>query len=94
MIRDQALAVSRAAGREDRRAVGEAVPAGRAVEGAPGGDGLQAGHGEGLYRRSLYTFWKRTVPPPTMMTFDAAGRETCIVRELRTNTPLQGARTC
>lgn len=45
--------------------------------------------GEGLYRRSMYTFWKRTVAPPTMITFDAAGRETCIVRETRTNTPLQ-----
>jgi hypothetical protein len=46
-------------------------------------------HGESLYRRSLYTFWKRTVAPPAMMTFDAAGRETCVVRETRTNTPLQ-----
>ncbi len=45
--------------------------------------------GENLYRRSLYTFWKRTVPPPAMMVFDAAGRETCVVRETRTNTPLQ-----
>lgn len=49
----------------------------------------QQDQGEALYRRSLYTFWKRTVPPPSMMTFDAAGRETCIVRETRTNTPLQ-----
>ncbi len=46
-------------------------------------------HGEHLYRRSLYTFWKRTIPPPTMLSFDAAGRETCVVRESRTNTPLQ-----
>ena len=46
-------------------------------------------HGDSLYRRSLYTFWKRTIAPPTMITFDAAGRETCIVRETRTNTPLQ-----
>jgi hypothetical protein len=46
-------------------------------------------HGESLYRRSIYTFWKRTVAPPTMITFDAAGRETCVVRETRTNTPLQ-----
>jgi hypothetical protein len=47
------------------------------------------GKGEDLYRRSMYTYWKRTVAPPTMITFDAAGRETCIVRETRTNTPLQ-----
>src|SRR5262249_36472154 len=46
-------------------------------------------HGPSLYRRSIYTFWKRTVPPPAMVAFDAPGRETCIVRESRTNTPLQ-----
>jgi len=46
-------------------------------------------HGSNLYRRSIYTFWKRTVPPPAMVAFDAPGRETCIVRETRTNTPLQ-----
>ena len=46
-------------------------------------------HGANLYRRSIYTFWKRTVPPPAMVAFDAPGRETCIVRESRTNTPLQ-----
>jgi mono/diheme cytochrome c family protein len=48
----------------------------------------QQDHGENLYRRSLYTFWKRTIPPPSMMTFDAAAREACQVRETRTNTPL------
>ncbi len=46
-------------------------------------------HGVDLYRRSLYTFWKRTIPPPEMITFDAANREACVVRETRTDTPLQ-----
>jgi hypothetical protein len=46
-------------------------------------------HGENLYRRSLYTYWKRTIAPPEMVTFDAATRESCAVRETRTNTPLQ-----
>jgi mono/diheme cytochrome c family protein len=45
--------------------------------------------GEALYRRSLYTFWKRTSPPPTMVSFDAAERNTCIVRRQVTSTPLQ-----
>ena len=46
-------------------------------------------HGDDLYRRSLYTYWKRTVAPPTMATLDATSREACIVKRSRTNTPLQ-----
>ncbi len=45
--------------------------------------------GDKLYRRSLYTYWRRTIPPPTMMTFNAADREVCIVRKDQTITPLQ-----
>jgi hypothetical protein len=45
--------------------------------------------GEGLYRRSLYTFWRRTSPPPNMLAFDAPGREVCVVRRQTTSTPLQ-----
>ena len=89
MIRDQALAVS---GLLVERLGGPSVkpyqPAGLWRE-LSGGADYQQDRGEKLYRRSLYTFWKRTVPPPMMMTFDAASRETCVVRQTRTNTPLQ-----
>jgi hypothetical protein len=89
MVRDQALAVS---GLLVERLGGPSVrpyqPAGLVKE-LTGTEDYRQGHGADLYRRSLYTFWKRTVAPPQMLTFDAAGRETCVVRETRTNTPLQ-----
>lgn len=53
------------------------------------GKSYQQSKGEGLYRRSMYTFWRRTSPPPSMLTFDATGREVCTARRERTATPLQ-----
>jgi hypothetical protein len=46
-------------------------------------------HGEDLYRRGMYSFWKRTVPPAALVTFDAPDREKCLSRRAVTNTPLQ-----
>ena len=48
-----------------------------------------ADRGEGQYRRSLYTYWKRQSPPPNMLILDAPTRESCVVKRPRTNTPLQ-----
>ncbi len=91
MIRDQALAVS---GLLAERIGGASVkpyqPEGLWDEVVEGGYGsYEPSEGDDLYRRSLYTFWKRTLGPPAMMTFDSSTRETCIVRTGRTNTPLQ-----
>lgn len=88
MIRDQALAAS---GLLVEQLAGPSVkpyqPEGLWKDLA--GLDYEQDHGPALYRRSLYTFWKRTVAPPAMLAFDAGGRETCIVKESRTNTPLQ-----
>lgn len=62
-------------------------------EAATSGRGILANykqdHNESLYRRGMYTFIKRTVPPPTMGIFDASNRDQCEVKRLNTNTPLQ-----
>jgi hypothetical protein len=93
-VRDQALAIS---GLLVDKVGGPSVkpyqPAGLWEEIAFGG-GFSAqtyvqDHGEDLYRRSMYTFWKRTVPPPSLQVFDAPEREFCVVRRSVTNTPLQ-----
>jgi len=47
------------------------------------------GHGRDLYRKSMYTFWKRSLPPPSMIIFDAATREQCAVKRQSTSTPMQ-----
>ena len=54
-----------------------------------GGSGYVPDKGDGLYRRTLYTYWKRTVAPPFMINFDSPNREVCTVSQVRTNTPLQ-----
>lgn len=92
MIRDNVLAVS---GLLNREVGGPSVkpyqPEGLWAE-TTSGVGLTnyiPDEGDALYRRSLYTFWKRTVPPPAMVTFDAASRDLCEVDRQKTNTPLQ-----
>jgi len=93
MLRDQILAVS---GLLNRKMYGKSVK-------PPQPKGLweivampssyprvyQPDKGDSIYRRSVYTFWKRALPPPQMTIFDAPTRESCIARRERTNTPLQ-----
>lgn len=94
LIRDNALAL---AGLLSDRTGGPSVspyqPAGLWDDVAVGADYegtvYKQDQGEGLYRRSMYTFWKRTCPPPGLNTFDAPEREVCTARRSRTNTPLQ-----
>ena len=92
IVRDQALAI---AGLLVPKVGGPSVkpymPEGVWDETSKYGDlrGYKADSGEGLYRRSFYTIWKRTAAPPTMLLFDAPSREICTVKRSRTNTPLQ-----
>ena len=82
-IRDNLLAVS---GLLVRRVGGPSVkPYEVAVSFKP----VDADEGDGLYRRSLYTYWKRTAPAPVMMALDAAKRDVCATRRERTKSPLQ-----
>jgi hypothetical protein len=90
MIRDQALSLS---GLLSRKTHGPSVyppqPLGLWRAAFNGQRTWPTSKGEDRYRRGLYTFWRRTVPYPSMATFDAPSREACTVRRIRTNTPLQ-----
>jgi len=90
MIRDQALAAS---GLLVEKRGGPSArpyqPEGLWLELAASAVNYEQDHGDNLYRRSLYTYWKRTVAPPSMMALDASSRDMCTVRQSRTNTPLQ-----
>lgn len=93
MVRDHALAVG---GLLSNKLGGPSVkpyqPEGLWLEVASGNQSLRKyiqDHDEDLYRRSLYTFWKRTIPPPSMTIFDAPTREQCIVTRGATSTPMQ-----
>jgi hypothetical protein len=94
LIRDNALAVS---GLLDLRIGGPSVypyqPKGlweeMALGGGFSGQTYTESTGRDLYRRSMYSVWKRTVPPPALVTFDAPDREKCTARRSLTNTPLQ-----
>lgn len=92
MVRDYALASS---GLLSRKMYGPGVRPYQPsniweIVGLPGGDtrNYVQDTGEGLYRRALYTFWKRMAPPPSLEAFNAPSREVCTVRRERTNTPL------
>lgn len=93
MIRDAALAAS---GLLSPKMFGPGVKPYQpeaiwSIVGLPGGNtrDYEQSSGEDLYRRTIYSFWKRMAPPPNMETFNAPSREVCTVRRERTNTPLQ-----
>ncbi len=91
-IRDQALAVSgllvpKVGGPSVKPYMPEAVWDETSVYGDM--RNYKADAGEGLYRRSVYTIWKRTAAPPSMLMFDSSSREVCTVKRSRSNTPTQ-----
>jgi mono/diheme cytochrome c family protein len=90
MVRDQALALS---GLLSPKMHGASVfplqPDGLWQAAFNGERTWATSSGEDRYRRALYTFWRRTIPYPSMATFDAPSREICAIRRIRTNTPLQ-----
>ncbi|HEX8915382.1 MAG TPA: DUF1553 domain-containing protein [Humisphaera sp.] len=90
MVRDQALA---AAGLLSGKMFGPSVyppqPDGMWQAAFNGERNYPTSTGEDRYRRGLYTFWRRTVPYPSMQTFDAPSREFCTIRRIHTSTPLQ-----
>ncbi|KAA9349794.1 DUF1553 domain-containing protein [Larkinella humicola] len=88
-VRDQALAVT---GLLSSKLYGPSVmpPQPDGIWQSPySGESWKLSEGEDRYRRALYTYWKRTAPYPSMITFDSPSREFCQLRRLRTNTPLQ-----
>ncbi len=92
MLRDQALAAS---GLLNTKIGGKWVkpyqPPGiwKELANQIGENKYRPGKGPDLYRRSLYTYWKRTIPPPVMLTFDASERAVCVLKRQSTSTPLQ-----
>jgi len=93
LVRDHALAIS---GLLSDQVGGPSIkpyqPKGLWLQVASGNQPLKEyiqDHGQDLYRKSMYTFWKRSLPPPSMITFDASTREQCSVRRQSTSTPMQ-----
>jgi len=93
LVRDHALSIS---GLLSDQVGGPSVmpyqPQGLWLQVASGNQELKEyiqGHGQELYRKSMYTFWKRSLPPPSMIIFDAATREQCAVERQSTSTPMQ-----
>lgn len=93
LIRDHALSISGLlSGKVGGPSVRPYQPAGLWLQVASGNQSLRKyiqDHEEDLYRRSLYTFWKRTLPPPSMTVFDAPSREQCTIQRRATSTPMQ-----